>query len=493
MSKPAEKYVYRDDVAELLGVFAANVSGELTPAIQRAAKRALGDSIAVSLGALGHPASNAALRHVAQFPMPKGPIVWGTTMRSTPDLAALANGVLLRCYDYNDFFVGRLNSGHPSDMVSGLVVAAEWTNASGEQLLSALALGYEVVGAMFDAFSTAPGGWDYTNLSAIGATAAIARILKLNADQAREAFGMTVVPHFASDEVESCELNRRGDLTMWKRFNGSDSVRNALQACLLASVGVEGAVRPFTGNQGFIAKLKTEADPLPVLQDRLGSAKPLSRIADTYMKLWPVGSMAQSAIRAALEARAQVADVNRIKAVRVFAEEGAYQHFITMRQDAWNPISRETADHSMPYIVGSAVLDGSISVESFDLERVLEPRRQAFVRDKVSVTPAPELGMLAGGKLKRAEAGYLSRVEIETVDGKVVHGAAKPFPGHPKAPFSDAQLEQKVRANAEPVAGKTVTDRIVEALDTIERIDNVAAFTSLLAFDSAAAQKSAAA
>jgi 2-methylcitrate dehydratase len=137
MSKEAEKYVYRDDVAELLGSFTANVSGELTPAIQRAAKRALGDSLAVSLGALGHPASNAALRHVARFPMPNGPVVWGTTLRSTPDLAALANGVLLRCYDYNDFFVGRLNSGHPSDMVSGLLVAAEWAEASGEQLLSA--------------------------------------------------------------------------------------------------------------------------------------------------------------------------------------------------------------------------------------------------------------------------------------------------------------------------------------------------------------------
>ena len=425
--------------------------------------------------------------------MPNGPVIWGTTMRSTPDLAALANGVLLRCYDYNDFFVGRLNSGHPSDMVSGLVVAAEWSNASGEQLLSALTVGYEVVGAMFDAFSTAPGGWDYTNLTAVGATAAIARVLKLSAEQAREAFGMTVIPHFASDEVESCELNRRGDLTMWKRFNGSDSVRNALQACLLASVGIEGAVRPFTGKQGFIAKLKTADDPLPVLKKRLGSGKPLARIADTYMKLWPVGSMAQSAIQAALEARAQVADVSRIKAVRVFAEEGAYQHFITMRQDAWNPISRETADHSMPYIVGSAVLDGTIGVDSFDVERVLEPRRQSFVREKVFVTPAPELGTLAGGKLKRAEAGYLSRVEIETMDGKVVHGTAKPFPGHPKAPFSDAQLEQKLRANAEPVAGKTVTDRIVEGLSTIERMDSVAAFTSLLAFDSEAAPKSAAA
>lgn len=493
MSDSAETNAYRDEIAELLADYTVGVSGKLSAPIQHAAKRALGDSIAVALGALAHPAFKAAGRHAARFPVPNGQVVWGTTLRTTPDIAALANGVLLRCYDYNDFFVGRRNSGHPSDMVSGLVVAAEWAGASGEELLSALAVGYEMVGAMFDAFSTAPGGWDYTNLTAVGAASAIARVLKLDADQTREALAMTVVPHFASDEVESCELNRRGDLTMWKRFNGSDSVRNALQACLLASVGVEGAVRPFTGKQGFVAKLKTADDPLPELRERLSIAKPLSRIADTYMKLWPVGSMAQSAIRAALEARAQIADIGRIKQVRVFAEEGAYQHFVTMRQDPWCPISRETADHSMPYIVGAAVLDGQIGIESFDLNRVLDPFRQAFVRDKVVVAPAPELGTLAGGKLKRAEAGYLSRVEIETVDGFVAHGAAKPFPGHPKAPFSDTDLEQKVRANAALFAEPALVDRIVAALRTFEQVDHVAEFTSLLAFDSEAVSKRAAA
>jgi 2-methylcitrate dehydratase len=487
-----DTYAYRDDVAELLASFTAGVSGTLSPPIRRAAKRALADSIAVSLGALAHPAFKAAVRHVERFPMPNGPVIWGTTLRSTPDLAALANGVLLRCYDYNDFFVGRRNSGHPSDMVSGLLVAAEWSGASGPELLSALAVGYEVVGAVFDAFSTAAGGWDYTNLTAIGAASAIARVLKLNAEQTREALAMTVVPHFASDEVESCELNRRGDLTMWKRFNGSDSVRNALQACLLAQVGVEGAVRPFTGKNGLVAKLKTADDPLPVLQERLASDKPLARVADTYMKLWPVGSMAQSAIQAALEARAKIADVRRIAKVRVFSEEGAYQHFVTMRQDAFNPISRETADHSMPYVVAAAILDGTIGIDSFDLDRVLDPSRQAFVRDKVTVTPEPALGALADGKLKRAEAGYLSRVEIQTIDGEIVHGLAKPFPGHPKSPFSDADLQQKLHANAEPFAGPTLTKRIIEALETFEQLDHVSKFTSLLAFEPAAAKSAAA-
>ncbi|HEY3656775.1 MAG TPA: MmgE/PrpD family protein, partial [Steroidobacteraceae bacterium] len=192
-----------DEVAALIGGYAASVADELDQPTERAAKAALVDSIAVAMGALTHPAAQAARRHAYRFPVGEdGCLVWGTGTRTTPDLAALTNGVLLRCYDYNDFFVGQRNSGHPSDMVGGVVAAAEFAGASGKELLAALAIGYDVVAACFDAFSTAPGGWDYTNLTSIGATAAIARLLKLDADQAREALAMTVIPHLASDEIE---------------------------------------------------------------------------------------------------------------------------------------------------------------------------------------------------------------------------------------------------------------------------------------------------
>lgn len=488
-----ESIVYRDEVAELLARFTVTVSDQLSEATRHAAKRALSDSVAVALGALDHPASHVARRFAAQFATPTGAVLWGTSLRANPDLAAFVNGSLLRCFDYNDFFVGQRNSGHPSDMTAGVIAAAEWTGASGEKTLLSLAIGYEVVAAVFDAFSTAPGGWDYTNLTGIGACAAIARLLDLDVAQAREAFGMTVTSHYASDEVESCELNRRGDLTLWKRFNGSDAVRNALQACFLARAGVESVVRPFTGNNGFIAKLANKHDPLPVLQQRLGEHAALSRIADTYMKLWPVGSVGLSAIRAALEARAGIADLSRIREVRVYSEEGAYDHLVKIRQDPYHPISRETADHSMPYIVGSAVLDGVINVDSFNLDRVLAPERQKFVAEKVKVIPAPELGTLASGKLARAAAGYLSRVEIELEDGTVVHGEAKPFPGHPRAPFSDADIAQKITVNALPFAGQELTDRIIATLSGFERLSSVRDFTAMLAFEWKADKVSAAA
>ncbi len=481
-----------DEVAALLGDFAAHAPGALDARTTRAAKAALIDSLAVSMGALTHPAAQAARRHAYRFATADGCVIWGSSKRAAPELAALTNGVLLRCYDYNDFFVGKRNSGHPSDMVAAVVAAAEWADVDGTKLLSALALGYEVVAAAFDAFSTAPGGWDYTNLVALGATCAVARVLGLDAIQAREALAMTVVPHFASDEIELGELNRRGDLTMWKRFNGSDAARNALQACLLAQVGVEGAVRPFVGKQGFIQKLANKSeDAIPALKERLAAKRPLARIAETNMKRWPVGSLAQSAIQAALAARAQVKDMAHIKQVRVFAEEGAYDHLVKIRQAPYAPISRETADHSLPYIVAAAVLDGVVTTESFAPARVLEPSRQHFVADKIKAAPDPALGTIAGGKHKRHAMGYLGRVEIEMDDGRVIHGDAKPFPGHPTNPFSDDDLAGKLKENMEPFAGPERTARLARCLGTVETLESLRELTALLALPDASGVDSA--
>jgi 2-methylcitrate dehydratase len=474
---------YRDEVGELIGNYVASVSGKLDARAERAAKAVLIDSLAVSVAALRHPAAQNARKHAYRFTTNStGCVIWGTQQRTMPELAALTNGVLLRCHDYNDFFVGRRNSGHTSDILSGVIAAAEWTNAPGKKLLSAIAVGYEMVGAAFDAFSTAGGGWDYTNLMQLGATAAIARLLDLDAEQTREAMGMTVVPHYASDEIESGELNKRGDLSMWKRFNGADAVRNSLQACLLAQVGAEAAVRPFVGKFGFVQKMNMKDDPVPVLRERLDPRRPLTRVNEAFMKRWPVGSVAQSAIQAALQARSRIRDISRIKQIRVFAEEGAYDHLVKIRQDPWKPISRETADHSLPYIVAAAVQDGAITVDSFSPKAVRAPERQEFIR-KVTCTPAPELGSHAMGKHKRVEMGYLSRIEIELDDGgTIVHGEARPFPGHHKNPFTDDDLNAKLRECVEPVAGAKRAAALTSALWSLNRMKSVRELTRLLAF-----------
>jgi 2-methylcitrate dehydratase len=112
---------------------------------------------------------------------------------------------------------------------------------------------------------------------------------------------------------------------------------------------------------------------------------------------------------------------------------------------------------------------------------VLDPRRQAFIK-KVTCTPALELGSHAMGKHKRVEMGYLSRVEIELDDGLVVHGDARPFPGHHKNPFTDADLNEKLRENVEPVAGAQRAARLAELLWSLDKVKSARELTKLLAF-----------
>src|SRR2546422_8646725 len=152
-----------------------------------------------------------------------------------------------------------------------------------------------------------------------------------------------------------------------------------------------------------------------------------------------------------------------------------------MRQDRWSRGSRGAGDHSLPYIVAAAVLDGTIGVASFTPKVVLDPKRQAFIK-KVACAPAPELGSHAMGKHKRVEMGYLSRVEIELDDGSVVHGDARPFPGHHKNPFSDADLDEKLRENVEPVAGAQRAARLTELLWSLDKVKSTRELTMLLAF-----------
>ncbi|HZV50104.1 MAG TPA: MmgE/PrpD family protein [Candidatus Dormibacteraeota bacterium] len=461
-----------DEMAALLVDFTAAVSTRLAVEAREAAERVLLDTFAVALGALRHPAAQAARRYAYRFPLEPGARLWGTGFTTSPETAALANGVPVRAYDYNDLYMGRRSGGHPSDMVAGMVAAAEWADADGARLLGALALGYEVALGLMDTLPVGLKGWDYANLTAIAATCGIARLLELDPDRTREALAITVVPHAASDEIESGELNRRGDLTMWKRFNGSDAMRQSVYACLLAAAGVEGAVRPFTGRLGFLNRMQVDDDPLPELRRLLDPGRPLRRIGETTFKRWPVGSRAQSAVQAALAARAQVTDVRSIRAVRVFTDEAAYRHLVGVRDDPWHPISRETADHSLPYIVAAAVLEGRLHADSFAPARVRDPERRRFLEERVVVEPRPELS-------RGAAEGFPTRVEIETADGRVAIGEATPPPGHPRNPFTHRDLEAKLHENADALLGEERVEALVAAIRGLESGD-VRSLTALM-------------
>jgi 2-methylcitrate dehydratase len=442
-----------DPLSGLLARYADAFPRRLERNEEHDACRVLIDSLAVAIGGLDASAAAAARRYARSVGAPGACRVWGTAIRTTPEIAALVNGVPLRAYDYNDLYYGPGDAGHPSDIVPAVVAVGEHVDASGAEVLAALALGYDIVLALLDTITVSP-AWDYPNIVALGATCAVAKLLRLTAGQIAEALGITVVSHAASGEIESGDLNVRGDLTMWKRFNGADAMRQSIYACLLARAGVEGPVRPFVGKYGFLRLLAKDDSAAGKLEARLSEKRP--RIGASTFKRWPVGSRAQSAIRAALEARAALPRLDEIREVRVETNPATYHHLVEVRSDPWNPSSRETADHALPYIVAAAVLDGRVDARSFDPAVVNEPSRKRFLAEKVRVTASlsPNPG----------DTVFPTRVTIETADGRASIGEALPPPGHPQRPLSDADLAEKFAECVAPYVGAADALGIVRKL-----------------------------
>jgi 2-methylcitrate dehydratase len=461
-----------DKLLSAFAAYATGVSGELDATAKHAAKAALVDALAVSLGALPHPPAQIARRYARNFEVSRGATIWGTGQVANVEAATLVNGVPLRGYDYNDFYFGK-TAGHPSDIIPGLIALAEWRGYSGKQVLTALAVGYDVCISLFDTFDLDSNQWDYPMLVSIAATCAFARLIGLTQAQAREALAITIVCKYVSDESESHELNARGDLTMWKRFNGSDAIRHAVYACLLAEVGVEGVVRPFEGRSGLLAKIRTPDADIQRLFDRLDPGRPMQRVAEVRFKRWPVGSRGQSAIQSALSLNGKVGDIRRARGVMVYTDEMVYDHLVRRRADPWHPFSRETADHSLPYIVTAALLEGQIKLESFDVDRVMDPQRQAFLNDKVKVEVDQDLCLGSAG-------GFITRVEVTDADGTVHKGDAKPHPGHPLQPLTLADLEQKFHENVDPIFGQARARQILAALASFDDLRTLSPLVELL-------------
>jgi 2-methylcitrate dehydratase len=458
-----------DRITQRFARFARDASLDLTPATSRHAKRTLLDSLGVALGALRHPAALAGRQYIYQFAGTGQCRVWGTGVSTTPEAATLVNGLLLRAYDYNDLQFGKANGGHPSDMLAGIIAVGEYLESSGPAVLGAIALSYEACFAALDTFALGKAGWDYSNLTAIGAVCGIGRLMGLSCEQLAHALAITIVPHAASNQIESNDLDASGELTMWKRLNGADGIRQAVYACALASCGVEGAQRPFEGTFGLIKLLQAGGAARPEGLDGLDPGRPLGRMSETTMKMWPVGSRAQSGVQAALAARAQVKSVHNIKAVRVQTDEDAYHHLV--RAEAWHPTSRTQADHSLPYIIATVVADGHIDSDSFAAHRLQDSPRLAMLAN-TTVEPAKFA--------KVPSQAFPTRVEIELIDGQVVSSEVLVPSGHASNPLSDQQIEDKYRALAEPVLGNTRAGQLADAVWNLELYDSVGEVTRLL-------------
>jgi 2-methylcitrate dehydratase len=393
-----------------------------------------------------------------------GATVIGTTRRAAPDLAAFANGAAIRYLDLNDAYVGRI-TGHPSDNIAACLAVAEAERASAAELITAVALAYEINCRLIDAFDAniAGRGWDVPVLSLPAVALAVGKLMKLSPDRLEQAVNLAVNDHIPLGQT------RAQTLSDWKGIADAEAARNAVFAAMLAREGLTGPTPIFEGKWGFFALVAGSAE---VDVGAFGRRGVPFLVHQCGLKSYAAHITAQTAIPAAAALAKEIGSPDRITTLEIGTTRRGRQVAGT-DPEKWAPDTKETADHSLPYIVARAMFDGTIDNESYAPAKLHDPRLLAFMR-KITVKEDPAFATLTGDVPP-------TRLTAVLDDGRRFTRLVDKMPGFPGQPMNRADVERKFRSNIGSRWHEERTDAVLRALWTLERADDVSSLLGTLA------------
>ena len=437
-----------DATTERLVAFAEAARYDALPRdVVHECKRRLIDTFGSALGAYDEPLSDMARAVAARAHGDPPASLWGSRKATSPEAAAFANGVMVRVLDVSDTYLGK-SRGHPSDMLSGLAAVAECVRADGKSLIAAIVMAYDVYCSFCKFVDINSRGWDQPVYGVLGCVLGAGRLLGLTGEQLGNAVSLALAPNMALAQ------SRRGALSSWKGCAGANASRNAVFAAMLARDGFTGPPAVFEGAGGMWEAVGEFEWPLPQGAHMIG---------ETHIKNLPVCYHGQSPVEAALELRSAV-PVEGIEEIQIDAYATAV---MMMGADAsrWAPQTRETADHSLPYCVAVALLDGEVTSASFAQSRLHDARIADLMR-KVKVREDSGLEALY-------PEGSPGRVTIRTRSGES-HTCELRYPtGHARRPMSDADVERKFRLMCNAVLTAPQCDALLKAVWNIEHTRDV--------------------
>ena len=429
---------------------------DLPPEAIQAAKRRVLDTLACALGAYTAEPSKIA-RTLAHDVTGRTPArVFGSLEETSPELAAFANGVMIRYLDLND--ATGSGGGHPSDALAALLSAAETHKTDGKTLILAFAIVYELYLGFFAANRIRNRGWDHLVYTILGATAAISKMRGFDHATTANAISLALVPNM------TLEVVRRGQLTMWKGCAGGNAARNAVFATQLAAQGMTCSQEVFEGEHGVWTVVgETEWPKLPGAGEHF-------RIADSQIKIYPCEYHGQAPIQAALAIRPEI-DPREIEKIVVRTYWFAWSE-IGSEPEKWEPNTRETADHSIPFLVAAALLDGKVNPSSFTPARIFDPELRALIR-KVEVIYDKELDKFQPGN----NPCYL---EITLKNGEKKLSHVENPKGHVKNPASDKDIEGKLAGLAEGLLSPKQIATLTDLCWRLDDLEDVRELTSAM-------------
>ncbi len=430
------------------------------------AKRFLLDSVGCALAAVPNEDMQAAHRYIIALGGTPEATVIGSGHRTNAVNATLMNALLVRAMDYNDIYWEQ-DPAHPSDIIPAALTAGEVAHRDGREVLVGILIAYEL--EMRWCLAATPGirevGWHHATLTQFVSPFVAGRMLGLSAEQTVAAAGISGSSHFTLGGVVA------GHLTNMKNTADPMATEAGVRAALLAREGYTGPVEVIEGKEGLIEVLNNVEWSTEALVDGLGSK---FLITDCAYKAFPTEALTHQPITAAL---------NICRAHSIATEDVAEIHVRTTTRGAdilsdpskYKPTTKETADHSLPYCIAAAVVDGNVLPSSFEEEKLRDPRIWATL-PKIKVVADSEIDSLFPA-VKRAI------VRITTTGGAVYEEQVDHAKGSPQNPMSDDDIVAKFRANAAAVLTPEQQQRVIEATWALEDFADIGDYMHLLVGD----------
>ncbi|HUJ76866.1 MAG TPA: MmgE/PrpD family protein, partial [bacterium] len=298
------------------------------------------DALGCALGALGAE----PVRMLRELTAELGGAKQCTTIgagATAPDRAALMNGFLVRYLDFNDSYLARGETCHPSDSLAAVLAACQYAGRPGRDLLASLAVAYQVQCRLSDEAPVRARGFDHTVQGAYAAAAGAARALGLDVQKVANAIAIS------GTAFNALRVTRTGALSHWKGLAAPHMAAGALHAALMAMHGITGPREVFEGNKGLKGSI---AGPFSIRWE----AENLERVTRTIVKRYNAEIHSQATLEGVLELRGTGAFASGIESIDVETFDVAYNIIGGGEEGDKTAIgTKEEADHSLPYMIAA--------------------------------------------------------------------------------------------------------------------------------------------
>jgi len=442
---------------------------DLPAAVVDQGKRFLLDSVGCALGGLRQHDCRIALAVLDEIAGAGPATVLGTGRRLDPVSAALANALLVRVMDYNDIY-WKQDPSHPSDLIPAALAVCERQGLGGRDLMAGIAIAYEIEQRLCEC--SFPGvrevGWHHATLTAVAAPLVAGRLLGLDPERLQHAVGISASRHLTTGSVTA------GKLTMMKNTVDPLAVQSGVLAALLAEKGYTGPEHVLDGKEGFAHVIPTDWR-WDILTDGLGESW---RILECGMKSFPTEALTHAPISATLDlVRQHDLQPEVVREVRIRSLARAAD--ILADPTKYDPRTKETADHSLPYCIAAALVDRQVTPVQFEPDRILDERIRAQLA-KVKVTADPEIEAAFPALQKVV-------VTIVTTDGRELTERLDYPKGDPRNPMTDQELAEKFDALAAPLCSPGRLQEMKDALAEADATERVSELMAHLVVDRAGA------